>query len=630
MRMDNLNDLLKKLEALISQNRFEDMESDTVEFKQFPPTGKDWLNLHQSINAFLNTRGGVLILGIAEEGRGADRRYVPSGYRSDQEENIKRFSKLFTNKEGQSLDLSEYFPTPEVLPFMDQRVLVQRVDELPTDKRFVLLDGVAYKRVITGDHKVTKQELERHSEFLEENLHARELEPIGVEGIESIDLERLNEYIQQNNRQQKIDTLKPSLEDAREFLNRKKFLINNKLTLLGGLVCGMHPGDLLGFRAHVHGYVNPSIKHGLVARDKLDMVANVLSLIEQANAYVLRNIHSTITPERGGTVSAEYPEEVLREVINNALVHRDYSINKQIIIEITPQDNIAISNPGKFRHQLLINHRDLPALLRVVPDQKPLNPKLADVLRVYRKWEGKGIGMSTLVNLCLENKLNLPYFKFKSDEVTLVLTAGKLIDERMTELFHSRDAYIAKKLGAFEDLSIDKQAVLAYLIKSEWANADSKYSILLTAANNHQSALRTLEQASLISRDARSEDLYPIYVVDKNLMSDDFGDELRALFGKTFNELALQWRKVLAVIYRYNNFSSNRAVNARQVALSLWRLEQTVQTEPASFEDYNRKIRRVFNQLEDQGFIKRIAPLASKGYMLADRAGAAQPELNFH
>ncbi len=625
--MDNLTDLLQKLATLISQKRFEDMESDTVEFKQFPPTGKDWFNLHQSINAFLNTRGGVLILGIAEEGRGADRRYVPSGYLPDQEANIKRFAKLFTNKEGQLLDLSEYFPPPEVVSFMDQRLLVQRIDELPADKRFVLLDGEAYKRLLTGDHKVTKQELERHGEFLEEILHARELEPIGAEGIESIDLERLNEYIQQINRQQKIETLKPSLQDASEFLNRKKFLINNKLTLLGGLVCGMHPGDLLGFRAHVHGYVNPSIKHGLVARDKLDMVANVLNLIEQANAYVLRNIHSAITPERGGTVSAEYPEEVLREVINNALVHRDYSINKQVIIEITPQDNIAISNPGKFRHQLLINHRNLPALLRVVPDQKPLNPKLADVLRVYRKWEGKGIGMSTLVNLCLENKLNLPYFKFKSDEVTLVLTAGKLIDERMTELFQSRDAYIAKKLGAFEDLSIDKRAVLAYLIKSEWVNADSKYSILLTAANNHQSALRTLEQAGLISRDSRSEDLYPIYVADKNLMSDDFGEELRVLFGSAFDDLALLRRKVLAVIYRYNNFSSKRTVNARQIALALWSSESMAETAATSFENYNRNMRNTFNYLEDRGFIARAVIGNSKGYVLADRFKNTQPEL---
>jgi ATP-dependent DNA helicase RecG len=628
--MDHLSDLLNKLSDLISRDRFEDIESDTFEFKSFPSSSKEWSTIHQSICAFLNTRGGMLILGIKEEGKAEARRYVASGYLPNQEPNIKRFAQLFTDKDGHALDLTEYFSPPEIIPFMNQRLLVQRVDELPADKRFVCLDGVAYKRQLTGDHKVTKQELERHSEFLEEILYARELEPIGLVGSEAIDLDRLNEYILQINRQQKIETLKSSLEDAHEFLNRKKFLINGKLTLLGGLVCGMHPGDLLGFRAHVHGYVNPSIKHGLIARDKQDMIANVLNLIEQANAYVLRNIHSTITPERGGTVSAEYLEEVLREVINNALVHRDYSINKQIIIEITPQDNIAISNPGKFRHQLLISHRNLPALLRVVPDQKPLNPKLADVLRVYRKWEGKGIGMSTLVNLCLENKLNLPYFKFKSDEVTLVLSAGHLIDDRMTELFQSRDAYIAKRLGAFEDLSIDKQAVLAYLIKSEWANADGKYCILLTTSNNHLSALRALEGAGLISRDARSDDLYPIYVADRNLMSDDFGEELRTLFGVAFDELALLLRKVLAVVYRYNHFSSKRTVNARQVALALWGAEHMAATAATSFENYNRKMRTTFNYLEQHGFLSRTVIGKSNGYLLADRLAKPQIELNFN
>jgi ATP-dependent DNA helicase RecG len=628
--MDHVADILHKLSDLISRDHFEDMESDTLEIKSFPPSGKEWATIHESICAFLNTRGGTLILGIKEVGRDQDRRYVASGYLTNQEAKIKQFAHVFTDKNGHVLDLTEYFSPPEILSFMSQRLVIQRIDALPMDKRFVCLDGIAYKRLLSGDHKVTPQELERHSEYLEETLHARELEPIGLEGIEAIDLDRLNEYILQVNRQQKLETLKSSLDEARAYLDRKKFLISSKLTLLGGLVCGKHPGDLLGFRAHVHGYVNPSIKQGLVARDKQNMVGNVLNLIEQANAYVLRNIHSTITPERGGTASAEYLEEVLREVINNALVHRDYSINKQVIIEITPQDNIAISNPGRFRRQLLISHRDLPAVLRVVPDQKPLNPKLAEVMLFYSKWEGKGIGMATLVNLCLENKLNLPYFKFKSDEVTLILSAGKLIDERMIELFQSRDAYIAKKLGAFEDLSIDKQAVLAYLIKSEWANADGKYCILLTPSNNHLSALRALEGAGLIYRDARSDDLYPIYMADRNLMSDDFGEALRALFGPAFDDLALLRRKVLAVIYRYNNFSAKRAVNARQIALSLWRSESIADTSATSFENYNRSMRNTFNHLEERGFITRTVIGNSKGYVLADRLNNSQPELNFH
>ncbi len=39
------------------------------------------------------------------------------------------------------------------------------------------------------------------------------------------------------------------------------------------------------------------------------------------------------------------------------------------------------------------------AVCRIAPETKPRNPKLADVLRVYRKWEGRSIGMPTLVRL---------------------------------------------------------------------------------------------------------------------------------------------------------------------------------------------------------------------------------------
>ena len=453
--------------------------------------------------------------------------------------------------------------------------------------------------------------------------HARELVALGTEGLESIDLDKLNEYIVQLNRLQKIETLKPTLQDAVAFLERKKFLVDGKLTLLGGLVCGAHPGDLLGFRAHVHGYVSAVDQDALVTRDKQDMIANVLPLLEQANAYVLRNIQAGVSTARGGTVTPQYPEAVLRETINNALAHRDYSINKQVVISITPGQKIEITNPGKFRDQLLLNHPSAhlghSPILRVVPETKPRNPRLANVLRVYSKWEGLGIGMSTLVNLSLENRLNLPYFKFKSDEVTLVLQAGQLIDSRMNELFGSRDAYISKKLGQLDEFTLEKQAVLAYFIKSEWANLEGKYCVLLTPDNNHAQAIKALEGAGLISRDSRSADLYPVYTADRNLLSDNFEIELQQQFGNALDELTLLGRKVLSVAYRYTNFSSKRMINANQASFALWASEGKDQTDIREFDRFNRGVRKIFNHLEKQNFIQRT-PAGngkSKGYILS-------------
>jgi ATP-dependent DNA helicase RecG len=616
--MDDLTLLLAQLQALIEQARFEELESDTIEFKPCPSTGQDWSERFKSVNAFLNTRGGILILGIKEEGKGADRKYVVSGYDHSAENKLSEMRNIFTNNEKHPVDLTEYLPPTEIHPFMGTRIAIQRVDALPAQQRFVFFKTEAYKRQLTGDLKIKQSELDRQIEFLEEIAQARELEPLGEEGLESVDLDKLNEFIVQLNKLQKIETLKPSISDSVPFLTRKRFLINGRLTLLGGLVCGAYPGDLLGFRAHVHGYVTASNLETVVVQDKQDMVANVLPLLEQANAYVLRNIQSGVSISRGGSVAPQYPEAVLRETINNALAHRDYSINKQVVISITPGRYIEITNPGKFRDQLILNlppaTQGQTPILRVVPETKPRNPRLADVLRVYRKWEGRGIGMSTLVNLSLDNRLNLPYFKFKSDEVSLVLQAGQLIDARITELFESRDAYIAKKLGSLEEFSLEKKAVLAYLIKSEWANSEGRFCVLLTPDNNHAHAIKILESTGLIVRDPRSTDLYPVYAADRNLHSVNFEKELRVRFGNTIDDLPLLWRKVIAVIFRYNSFSSRSVVSAKQASFGLWASDNMDQSDIKAFDLFYRKVRNIFNKLEALGFIVREPLKSGKGF----------------
>lgn len=631
--MDDLTIFLSQLQALVEQERFEELESDTIELKPCPSTGQDWSERFKSVNAFLNTRGGLLILGIKEEGRGNDRKYVVTGYDASAESKLREMRHIFNGADKPSLDLTEYLPPTELLSFMGHRIAIQRVDALPAQERFVFYKSQAYKRQLTGDLKVNQAELDRQVEFLEEIAQARELEPIGTEGLECIDLDKLNEYIVQLNRLQKIETLKPSLDEAVPFLTRKRFLVDGRLTLLGGLVCGAYPGDLLGFRAHVHGYVSATDQESVVVQDKQDMIANVLPLLEQANAYVLRNIQVGISISRGGTVASQYPESVLRETINNALAHRDYSINKQVVISITPGRHIEITNPGKFRDQLLLNleptHPGHSPILRVVPETKPRNPRLADVLRVYRKWEGRGIGMSTLVNLSLDNRLNLPYFKFRSDEVTLVLQAGPLIDARITELFESRDAYIAKKLGSLEEFSLEKKAVLAYLIKSEWANSEGRFCVLLTPDNNHAQAIKVLEGARLIFRDIRSTDLYPVYTADRNLHTEYFEEELRVRIGNAIDDLPLQWRKVLAVIYRYNNFSTKSVVSAKQASFALWAADNMDQSDIRAFDLFYRKIRNIFNQLEGQDFIVREPLRSGKGFgfVLSSAAREAQKNL---
>lgn len=605
--------ILLKLADLIQRGRFVELETEWLEIKPVPVDGGEWKERHKSVNAFLNTRGGILILGVKEEGTGPARRYVLSGWKDHAEPNLKEFPRLFTDRKGVRQELNDCFPPMELGTLLGERIAIVYVDELAADRKFVFLNGSAYKRILTGDHKVTDREVEAQEEFKEEAAHAKELQPVPDMTEADLDLTKLNQFIFHLNQPQSIETLKPDLNSARPFLERRCFLKDGAVTILGALVCGNHPGDRLGFRSHVHGYVEVPQQ---IAQDKQDYVDNVLQLMDSSLGYLLRNIQVGISAEQGGKSVPQYPEEVLRETVNNALAHRDYSVNKQVIIAIKPGVHIAIRNPGRFRQTLIIEdgNADIP-VRRILPEAKPRNPKLADVLRVYRKWEGRGIGMATLVNLCLENRIDLPYYRIYTEEVCLHLCAGKLLNERMERLFESFDRHIATKLEG-GNLTDEQKLVLAYLIKSEWANQQLGYTILLTPDNNHFAALGILEKTGLISKHALSTAAYPIYVADRVLVQRSYVKELRAVFGEAFDGLDETAKGALGVVYRHNHFCKSTPVSAKQAAFALWYERSGPEGDIKQFDTFYRKIRNTFNKIEKACFVSKVA--GTRGYVLRD------------
>jgi len=614
-KLPTLDRTLSRLEELIRAGRFEELETDTLEIKSVPADAGAWRERHKSACAFLNTRGGLILLGIKEEGTGSERRYIFTGWQPQAEPKLKEFGRQFTEKDGRPLDLSELFPPPAILDFMDGKIAVLLVSELSADRKFVFFQGESYKRLITGDHRISGTEIERQQAFREEALHARELQPVPRLTLADIDLDKLNSFIFHLNQPVPIETMKPDLEKALPFLERRSFIKDGSVTVLGALVCAKHPGDYLGFRSQVHGYVDVPNQ---IAQDKQDFVENVLPLMEQALGYLMRNIQVGITPEAGGTGRPEYPESVLRETVNNALAHRDYAIDRQVIVAVKPSEHVSISNPGSFRRHLLIEHPNDPIpLRRILPEAKPRNPKLADILRVYRKWEGRGIGMATLVNLCLQDQIGLPYYRLASEEVTLHLCPGPLLDDRMERLFDAYSDLIEKRMQG-NPLSNDQKRILSYLIKSEWANEKIHYTILLTPDNNHFNELLSLESAGLIFKHEASTPTHPIYVAHRELVRKTYLPELRAEYGDGFDALDLFLKEVLGAVYRFDYFSKSQVVSARQVTFYLWHERGGTAGDIKSFDTFNRRVRSTFNKLEKSGFLIKNpgTKLETRGYRL--------------
>lgn len=604
--MDPIATLLRKLADCISQGTYVPLETDKYELKDNSHSATDWKEVHKTVNAFLNTNGGVVVIGVHED-TGA-KKYVFKGYDARNESKVKEIPGKFTGEEGNKLQLEAYFPPFEIREFLDGHLLLLFVEALPADEKYAYLNGKAYERMLTGDHVLSENKIQLHREYKQQIRDARELTVVPQATIDDLDVDKLNQYIYLLNRIKKTETQKASLGEALSFFVRKKMIRENSPTLLGMLTCGRNPEDFVFNKCQVDCYVDQPSKE-LVARSRKMLRDTVINLMEDAERFVLQNIETGISTERGGQAVYEYPLGLIRESVNNALAHRDYGVDRFITIKVVPKKQLEIRNPGRFKQQLLVVHdanSQHPVFRIVASDPQPNNPRLADVLKVFNKWEGQGIGMATLTDACLNNEIDLPYYLFHSkDELSLVIPSGKLLDGKMEVLFELYGGYIASMLR-YTAITEEQKIVLSYIYKSQLANQDRRYTVLLTKDNNHLDAIRSLLQAGLITIHPKSDSINPIYVIESKLFKNDFNEELLQLFGDAFLELGSEYQQVLGAIYQANNFSEDKYPSANKIGDTLWQLQGKKHI-LEGFENHKRKVRYMVSRLEKSTFILKIA-----------------------
>lgn len=601
--MRQIEKILSEIEYCIESGTFKKLEHDKLELKDNSHHTSEWKEVHKTTCAFLNTSGGIILIGIYEDEK--DGKFVISGYDKRNENKTKDIAKVFTDELKHLLDLSEYFTAFEVHNILGKEVLAIYIEEIPEDKKYVYYEGAAYERQITGDHKIKSNKIAAQADYKQEILNAKELQPVINTSLNNLDVNKLNEYIHLLNKDVITESIKSDIESSKSFLVRKGFTTHSfQPTILGVLVCAKNIDDLLGSRSQIDCYVDTGIK---IADNKKILKDNILPLMEKGINFILQNIQVGVGIESGGKSIPEYPIRLIRESVNNSLAHRDYGIIKFTNINIIPNKHIEIRNPGRFKAQLILQDIDgaIP-LRRIIPgNSKPNNPRLAEILKVFDRWEGKGLGMSTLTNECLANNIDLPYYKFHSnDELSLYIRKGRLLDEKMESLINAYAGYIEKKLNG-EKVTLEQKLVLSYFYKSEIENKNDRYTILLTKDNNHLAAINSLEDSGLIFKHSISTELNSLYIIDRQLFKKDFIFELRKLFGADFDALSKEGREVLTCIFEFNNYSKDMYPSANVIGNTLWAKSENANV-LAGYEDFKRRVRKFVNQMEKRGIIIRV------------------------
>lgn len=562
--MYDLSPILSKIERCVRDRAYESLEADWLEIKPVPATGNAWDAIRESVCALLNARGGVVILGVKDEQK-PHRHYTFTGYTEQNSSNVADLRHAFQDARRNPMDVGDCL-LPEVKPFHTGQIVVIRVSPLPEDQKYCFYLGVAKERVLDRDETISSERVAEQEERKREMETYRELRPVDDVTLQDLDLQRINELILLINQGQSkpIETIKSALAEAVPFLEKKRFMLKDgKVTTLGVLVCGAHPEDHLLFRSQLDAFVDvPNV----IAQDKKTFRDNILQLMESGHGWALRNIQTGVSSEAGGTMVAEYPDRLIRESINNALAHRDYSINRPVQLSIKPRLSLTIRNPGHLPHELVFEKPDDPIpVRRIFANPRARNPRLADILKLHSKWEGKGIGMSDLVNTALANQIDLPYYLFHSaEELSLCIPSGQILDEGTQAWLDLMDGFIARKAGN-RPLTDEQRIVLAYLLKSEQANRLGRYTLALTPSNNHFGAIDKLKTTGLVVLHSASDRFKEVYIVCRELATEDGQDELRALFGEDFDRLDILGQQTLNMILLAEKSSRGGGLNAKQV-----------------------------------------------------------------
>lgn len=294
-------------------------ESETVEFKESFNT-----KALVAINAFANTKGGIVVVGISDN------------------KSIKGIS--INNETIQSwLNEIKQKTSPSVTPdcdeiTIDNKVIVAiRVTEVPLKP--TSLQGQYYKRRKNSNHLLNIDDIVTlRMESLNQSFDAF---PVTA-NFDNLDSNALALFAKKSRQRGRFE----SSDNTKSDLTKLGLIIDGKLTRAAELLFGNHFTSI-----HIGRFKSPST----IIDDTLIKLPLVLA-VEEAMKFIKKNIRLEyeFTGELSRHERWQFPDQALRELLLNAIIHKDYRNPTDVIIKIFDEE-ILFSNPGGLFGNLTID-----------------------------------------------------------------------------------------------------------------------------------------------------------------------------------------------------------------------------------------------------------------------------------
>lgn len=391
--------LPEELVALVSDVINFKCERQNIELKK--ASGGTPERLYNTLSSFSNQNGGgIIIFGIDE-----DEGYKICGVYDPQD-----LQKKVTAQALQMMPVAR--PLFTVCKIGDAVVVSAEISECDIIDKPCYYKGTgklrgSYVRVGEADLPMTEYEIYSYDAYKRKTND--EIRTVPDSAITAINKNDLTVFLA------KLKGEKPNLANLtdQENLALSGIIVDNKLTVAGLMLFGLYPQGLFP-QLCITAVVVPGTEIGDIGEENERFLDNkkiegtIPQMIDGAINFVKRNMKTkTIIDDEGKRADkSEYPLKAVREIIINAVVHRDYSINTENspVRIMLFSDRLEVENPGGLYGRITIDN-----LGKVGADTR--NPFIASNLEIMIDTENRFSGIPTIRNEMKKAGLLPPLFE---------------------------------------------------------------------------------------------------------------------------------------------------------------------------------------------------------------------------
>ncbi|NUM69655.1 MAG: putative DNA binding domain-containing protein [Ignavibacteriaceae bacterium] len=308
-------------------------ESSTTQFK---PDVSNSESIAQEIVAFANSKGGKILVGVDDK---------TGNIAGVEFRDIQRINNLVATAANDHVKSPVYVQS-ETIQIENKRIILITVPE-GTDKPHTDKDGLIFIKNGSDKRKVVSREELARLLQASGNLYAEE-RIIRNSSVEDVDWEKFREFYE---KKYKESFEKESLE---RYLQNLRLMEDGKLNIAGALLFGRNPSKLIpSFYISAVWFRGTEITNQeYKSSENITGTADIL--YRKAFDFIFSKLNKIQADQPFNSLGIpEIPEIVLKELLVNAVIHRDYFISDSIKIFMF-DDRIEIRNPGKLPNNLTI------------------------------------------------------------------------------------------------------------------------------------------------------------------------------------------------------------------------------------------------------------------------------------